>query len=758
MTAADVAGVATKLRDEARRANQRRLVVLAGDREAGVDAAFSIFGGTGSSPEEATIVSTRDGFRVERIPPTDADRLLGETRRTVVLDCHEGFSPNVLGRVVGAVDGGGLFVLLTPPLTDWPNRYGEFDQSLAVPPAAIEEVTHHFRHRLVATLQSHPGVAIVDLDAGTVVRDGLTGAGAVEAAPDPRPPADHAFPAATYDACLTGSQVRAVHALERLREPGQAVVIEADRGRGKSSAAGLAAGALAAAGREVVVTAPRFRNASEVFARARELLDTLDVLVPGDDARVVDSETGGVRYRSPAAIDQHGCKGEVLLIDEAAALPVGLLEMTLEVPAIGFVTTVRGYEGAGRGFSVRFRSRLAQSAHGVTDVTMEDPIRYARDDPVESWAFRALLLDARPAVTEAIKHATEDAVQYRPLPADDLLRDENLLRETFGLLVMAHYRTEPNDLARLLDAPNLFTRALVYDGHVVSVALLAREGGLDEAQRDRMYDGARVRGNMLPDVLTSQLRDPDAGAPVGYRVMRIATHHAVRSRGLGSRLLEATHEEFRDGPERSDSGGFGAADYFGVGYGATPQLVRFWHRNGYRTVHLATTRNESSGERSALMIRPETPAGRALTERHEGRFRDRIGDVLSDALREADPDVVRSVLQACEADSEPMLDLSAHDWRVVVGAAHGPGLYDPFPGPFRTLAVATLLKDEAELEPREQRLLVRKVLQGRDWAKVADELQYDSAGECMRAVGRAYRRVLEVHSSATAREERTRYE
>jgi len=47
------------------------------------------------------------------------------------------------------------------------------------------------------------------------------------------------------------------------------VVAEADRGRGKSSAAGIAAGALALSGADVLVTAPAFRNAAEVFARER---------------------------------------------------------------------------------------------------------------------------------------------------------------------------------------------------------------------------------------------------------------------------------------------------------------------------------------------------------------------------------------------------------------------------------------------------------------------------------------------------------
>jgi len=130
---------------------------------------------------------------------------------------------------------------------------------------------------------------------------------------------------------------------------------------------------------------------------------------------------------------------------------------------------------------------------------------------------------------------------------DELLADEALLREAFGLLVAAHYRTEPNDLARLLDAPNLAARALVAEGRVVAVALLAREGRLDAETRRRMYEGERVRGNMVPDVLTSQLRDETAAEPCGLRTVRIATHHALRGEGFGTRLLDEVHEEFGEG-------------------------------------------------------------------------------------------------------------------------------------------------------------------------------------------------------------------
>ncbi|ESP89097.1 tRNA(Met) cytidine acetyltransferase TmcA [Candidatus Halobonum tyrrellensis] len=773
-TPATLADLAAALRTEAERTNGRRLLTIHGDRDACLDAAYTALDAAGVDDDGVTLLTTREGFRYDRLRPKHADQLLGTTRDAVVCDAFAEFSPNAVGQSVGAVDGGGLYVLLAPPLDGWPDRRDDFDESLAVPPFGVDDVTGRFRTRVVDTLRSHPGVAVYDAARESVERDGLTGAGAPPPEPGPRVPDDPAFPAAAYEACLTRDQSRALRELERLRSPGEAVVVEADRGRGKSSAAGLAAGALAAAGRDVLVTAPSFDGAAALFERARALLADLGALAGGgadpddesdsdaDPARDADpnrtdrtdrtlTATGGgrVRFERPADAAPAAADADAVVVDEAAALPVHVLGSFLDAPAAAFVTTVHGYEGAGRGFSVRFRDRLADADAGVTEVRLDDPIRYARDDPVESWAFRALLLDARPPVAAAVDEATPGTVDYRALGADDLAADEHLLREAFGLLVLAHYRTEPNDLARLLDAPNLSVRALSHRGRVVSVALLAREGGLDADTRAGMYRGERVRGNMVPDVLTSQLRDPEAGEPVGYRVMRIATHHAVRSRGLGSRLLSAVADEF------------GAdADYLSTGFGATPELLGFWVDNGFRTVHLSTTRNGASGEHSAVMLRPTGDAGRALADRTAARFRDRVGAVLSDALHDADPDVVRATLRACEADPTPLVDCSDYEWRVVVGAAYGTGLYDAAPRPFRRLALAYLLGTESEptadLDPREERLLVEKVLQGRPWEAVAADLGYHSPGECMRALGAAYRPLVDAYGGSVAREERAR--
>mgnify|MGYP002761900958 FL=1 len=741
----NVAGLARDLRAAAERTDHRRLVVLAGSRDAGIDAAFDVVAGAEVSDDDVAIVTTREGFRFERVAPERADRLLGTTRQVVICDAHEGFSPNVLGRLVGVVDGGGLFVLLTPPLDAWPDRTGSFADSLAVPPFGVGDVDGRFRERVVATLRSHPGVAVGDVDTGTIECRGATeGSPPVRSSPTIPATAARRFPAAAYEACLTADQSRALHALEALAEAGAsdpaAVVVESDRGRGKSSAAGLAAGSLAAAGRDVLVTAPERQNAAEGFERAAALLSELGGLADRSDGAMTTDAGGRVRFREPGEAAALPGDPDIVVVDEAAALPVRRLSAFLAADAVGFFTTVHGYEGAGRGFSVRFTDRLADAAHDLTEVSLSEPIRYAPGDPVESWAFRALLLDARPPVDPLVADASPSSVTYGTPSASELAADEHRLREAFGLLVLAHYRTEPDDLARLLDAPNLRVRTLEHDGHVVSVALLAREGGLDADTRKMMYEGERVRGNMLPDVFTSQLRDEAAGAPVGYRVVRIATHHAARSRGLGSTLLARIRGEFD-----------GDADYLGVGYGATPELLEFWAANGYRTAHLSTTRNDASGEHSALMVAPLSPAGEALARRHGRWLRNRLPDQLPDQLRDVDPDVIRGVLAACDPGEPP--ELTDREWRVVVGVAAGPGQYATAPDPFGRLAVAALTGAPADngagdsdgatptdevLTPRDERLLVRKVLQAHPAEAVAAELGYPSERTCLRALGSAY--------------------
>jgi tRNA(Met) cytidine acetyltransferase len=255
---------------------------------------------------------------------------------------------------------------------------------------------------------------------------------------------------------------------------------------------------------------------------------------------------------------------------------------------------------------------------------------------------------------------------------------------------------------------------------------------------------------MIPDVLTSQLRDEDAGVPVGELVMRIATHHAVRSHGFGSHLLDRIEREFADD-----------VDWIGTGFGATPGLLGFWQANDFSTVHLSTTRNDASGEYSAVMLRPTSEAGRALADRHAQWFTRRLPSVLTDALSDADADVVRAALRS--VDATPELDISDDEWRLLAGMPSGAGIFDTAPRPLRRLAVRYLadapdIAAEDRLSIRQERLLVRKALQAEAWPSVADALGFHSTAECMRALGEATRPLVSRYGSPKVGDELERLE
>ncbi len=760
--------VAARLREEARATDERRLLVLAGDPATTRQRAEDALDAAAIDRAATTYLGPAEPLECECLETTQSDALLGTTRTALVVDCHERCEPDTLGRVAGVVDGGGLLLLLVPPLDEWPDRHDAFDDSLAVPPFEAPDVTGQFRRRLVETLRAHRGIAVVDVDTGTVERDGRCERAPRLAAPPVTPPENHDFPAPAYDACRTQDQSDALAAFETLREDGAALVVEADRGRGKSSVAGLAAGSLALAGADVLVTAPGYRSARELFARASELLAGLDALAGRDRADAphrLDTAGGEIRFCEPDALADRSGEFDRVFVDEAAAFPVDRLRATLDADGVAFTTTVHGYEGAGRGFSVRFRADLADSPLSVTEVDLAEPIRYAAGDPVEVWSFRALALDAGPPVDPLVADATPGTVTYRSLSTAELLDDETLLREVFGLLVLAHYRTEPNDLARLLDAPNVSVHALLFEGHPVSVALLAREGGLSADRRGTLYEGGTVEGNLLPDLLASQLRDEDAAGPVGHRVLRIATHSVARSRGLGSALLSRLRDQCANGGDdtpgvAASAGGVdeSGSDWLGVAFGATPRLVEFWRANGFRSVHLGTSRDARSGEHSAVMLDPLSAAGRALRERHTDWFLRRLPGTLADALSAVDPDLVRAVCRATAGT--PALELTRFEWRVAAGIPHGAAFVETAPRPVRRLAVRHLV-DPVESSPdktgalsaRQERLLVCKTLQCRSWTETADTVDADSVRACKRALGDAVERLVDLYGDETAREE-----
>ncbi len=623
-------------------------MVISGEADWTLSAAGAVIAGLSEGTPGSRAVWLTDrpvapGSRDGVIRPLAAGAgMIGAEGRLLVYDAWSGLDPDSFAAASGTLSGGGLLLVLTPPLHAWPDRTDPQAERIAPWPHGPEAVSDRFIARFARVLEDHPGIAHLREGAPIPCIEPSRPRSALS-----RPSALDPTEPATLD------QGRAIDAIlhtarGRAHRP---LVLIAHRGRGKSAALGIAAGRLMAAGAAgILVTAPRrgacdalFHHAGLVWSDAERRGGDLCLgersirfLPPDLLCSAVAGATSRQGMSGEGGSSQSGA--ELLLVDEAAAIPVPLLTNLLaRYPRLVFATTVHGYEGTGRGFDLRFRRVLDQRTPAWRAETLEEPIRWAAGDPLEALVLRACLLDAAPCGSPR----AEAAGTVRRLDRDALAEDDERLRQVFGLLVLAHYQTRPQDLRILLDAPG--TRVLaIMDGHDVLATLVAtEEGGIsDPALCQAIFEGRRrPRGHLIPQTLSAHGGLPDAPGLRYLRVVRIAVHPQRLRSGLGRRLIEAL---LRDARREG-------IDLIGASFGATPELIRFWSACGCRPVQLGTSRNAASGEHALVMLRAASATGRRFLRQAEPHLERRLVSLLPGPLRGWDPATAAALVCALRA-------------------------------------------------------------------------------------------------------------
>jgi len=661
-----------------------------------------------------------------------SNKLLGTTFQGLVLDLTKDLKPNDVGRLVEVVEGGGPVILLVPKWEEWDTLETLFKMNLTVP--QYPKPRHVFITWFKRKILEHPS-HVYHVDEDKVIKQEPFQSPKWKPY-KPEPPQKSKFPKKLYELALTQDQVKVIHEMEWLlgrKKKHRVLIVTADRGRGKSGAVGIGLIGFVEyfkksknAFVKVIVTSADPIGVQTLFKLAIKAANALGIKVKrlerGGMIYEIHGEGWSIEYWPPAEAAKKSA--DLVVVDEAAGIPVPLLHKIWKNHKRSlYATTIHGYEGAGRGFNVRFLPALKEDKETeLKHVTMEEPIRYAKGDPVERWLYDALLLDAEPAKLdeEDIKAIKEKRLKYVKVTPEWLFSKEGepFLRQLFGIYVLAHYRNEPDDLAMIADAPHHTPRAVITEtGKVVGAIHLAEEGPIPEDMVDELLMGGKIPGNIIPDRFLKHLRVREFAFTKGWRVVRIATHPDVQGMGIGTFGLKHVIEEAK---ERD-------YDWVATGFGVTERLLRFWLRSGFLPVHMSPDRNPSSGEFTVLLTHPLKQNLRKLILEANRLFRRRLLLSLHLNYKGLEWDVAKAILEVEPIPIQPDLKvphLHPVDLDRLWIYAYGPMTFEAASDLVYRLALAYFSQPKVwrpEIDEESKIVLITKVLQSKDWEEVAEE-------------------------------------
>ena len=488
-----------------------------------------------------------------------ATNLLGQEFEHILFDGRNGIHLEALAIAAGTLKMGGVLCLV---LSDWENLSLQLDQdSLRWNGNQSAIATPNFIYHFKQCIERYHF---------PILRD----ESAVE------------FPPIFYsnenhkNATLAQQQI-----IENILQADQDIYfLTAKRGRGKSALLGMLANQIQA---PVYLTAS---NKSAVHSVIEFSEREIEFIAP-------DELT--IRLQHEPEFSQSGW----LLVDEAAMIPLPLLqEYSQYFQHIVFSTTIHSYEGTGRGFELKFKRKIHRS---FQHFELKQPLRWQENDPLEHFIDDLLLLNAEDDFQQFLFQP------HLPYQIREVKKPHHIA-EFYGLMTLAHYRTSPLDLRRLLDGENQRFYFAEYQQNLLGAIWALEEGNMadDELIIQIQQGKRRPKGNLVPQALCFYENLPQACKLLSLRISRIAVQPNWQKQGIGQNLMK-----FMENSE---------VDFLSVSFGYTDELAKFWQKCGFVLVHLGEHQEASSGCYSAIALKGLSKEGLALVDTAHKQFQRNI--------------------------------------------------------------------------------------------------------------------------------------
>ena len=641
----------------------------------------------------------------QAISPRKSRMLLGNECDVIVYDAYKTFDVDAFGAVSGTVKASGVIFLLLP---DKENKKSYLYKS-------------RFFKRVWSIINNHQNVYLLKQNNKLPpVQQNICDTTVIEEVDAPYRSVEQKM--AVYEIVE--------HVKEKKRF---AIVLTSNRGRGKSSALGISAGLLLKQIRKkIIVTAPRISNVEPVFYHANKVCEGVET-----SHNIVMCNDSLLEFMAPDALLEKKPIADVIFVDEASSIPLPMLDEMLDsFPKIIFSSTIHGYEGTGRGFALKFNKMLDAISPCWKKFELQTPIRWIKNDPVEKFVDSILGLNTELDNVDHLKYVDIGECLVNCIDRDTLVKNEEKLSSLFSLLVYAHYRTQPSDLAYMLDNDSIRIYTLEHNDKILAAALISEEGGFDRSLSLDVYKGIRrPQGHLLAQTLSFHAGIELAATLKYARVMRIAVHPELQNQGLGTFLLEQV----------SNKEQVLGMDVIGSSFGATVELMHFWNRLAFEPVRIGFTRDHASGTHSAIVLKTLNQESNKTFIEARCKFRSYIYDWLEDYLSDL-PAELKHYLENDVIDKE--INITNYEWNDIYSFVSTHRGYEACITPLRKLVVEY---DDVlgSLDTRHQVIINAKIKNRKSWADVVKESEVSGKAEAIKclkeSIGSLLKKIDEIH-------------